>query len=337
MKWRFSPIATQEYQVGVSFFLLILLRALSEGGCHVTAGRLIESLRRRFDENGLPLHFSTNVIPENDPSTLFISAGMQPFKHKFQQPDGSSSGNIQYCVRTNDIDEVGDGTHLTFFQMIGSFGFGTCDYSRHVMMWTNIVRDLELPISHVNVHPDSGFERLWEDKFAVRHDSSCLWTDGSVGGFCSELITPHGLEVGNLVNPLGHSVDVGFGFERMLQLVEGKSRVDETELFDVSLDPISRDHFRTLSVFKGQGIVPGNKGRSYVCRRVIRRYIRLNPRKCDGPFSEWIQSERVRMEQSIREAQKFWRRNREKDETIPVSFYWDTFGIMPEEMILVRS
>jgi len=41
---------------------------------------------------------------------------MQPLKPKFQQPNGSSYGNIQYCVRTNDIDEVGDGTHLTFFR-----------------------------------------------------------------------------------------------------------------------------------------------------------------------------------------------------------------------------
>ena len=109
-------------------------------------------------------------------------------------------------MRTNDIDEVGDGTHLTFFQMVGSFGFGSCEYRRQVEIWTNIVRDLELPISHVNVHPDSGFERFWE------------------GGFRSELFTPDGAEVGDLVNPLGHSIDLGFGYERILQVMEGKSR-----------------------------------------------------------------------------------------------------------------
>ena len=114
-----------------------LLIALFQGGCYVTAGRLNETLRRRFDENGLLLYLSTNVIPENDPTTLFISAGMQPLKPRFQHPDGSSYGNIQYCVRTNDIDEVGDGTHLTFFQMIGSFGFGTTNYGQHAEMWTN--------------------------------------------------------------------------------------------------------------------------------------------------------------------------------------------------------
>jgi hypothetical protein len=204
-------------------------------------------------------------------------------------------------------------------------------------MWTNIVRDLELPISHVNIHPDSGFERYWEGVLPVRYDPECLWTDGNVGGFCSELFTPDGIEVGNLVNPLGHSVDVGFGYERMLQVMERKTRVDETELFDPGFDPVSRDHFRTLSVFKEQRIVPGNKGRNYVCRRLIRRLIRLNPQVYQCPFSEWMQSERTRMEQSIRDAQKYWRRNRDQDGETPDSFYWDTFGILPEEMILVRS
>ena len=203
-------------------------------------------------------------------------------------------------------------------------------------MWTNIVLDLELPISHVNVHPDSNFEHFWEDKFPVRHDPSCIWTDGNVGGFCSELFTPGGVELGNLVNPLGHSVDVGFGFERMLQVLESKPRIDDTELFNPVLDPVSRDHFRTLSVFKEQDIVPGNKGRNYVCRRLIRRFIRLNPYGVECPFSDWMQGERVRMEQSIRDARRFWRRNQDKDGTLPDSFYWDTFGIMPEEMSLVR-
>jgi len=162
-------------------------------------------------------------------------------------------------------------------------------------------------------------------------------TDGNVGGYCSELFTPDGVEVGNLVNPLGHSTDVGFGYKRILQLMEGKSRVDETELFNPLLDPISRDHFRTLSLFKEQGIVPGNKGRSYVCRRIIRRFIRLNPQGFECSFSTWMSSERVRMDQSIRDARKHWHRNRNKHGTIPDIFYWDTFGILPEEMDLVKS
>jgi len=68
---------------------------------------------------------------------------MQPLKSRFEFPDITSYGNIQYCVRTNDIDLVGDGTHLTFFEMVGSFGFGTNKYEDHVDLWTTIVRDLD--------------------------------------------------------------------------------------------------------------------------------------------------------------------------------------------------
>ena len=136
---------------------------------------------------------------------------MQPLKSRFQFPDTTSYGNIQYCVRTNDIDLVGDGTHLTFFEMVGSFGFGTNKYEDHVDLWTTIVRDLELPIHHVDVHPLSPHRPLWEKRgFVVVDNTECVWSDGTVGGYCSELFTPDGLEVGNLVNPMTYSIDVGF-------------------------------------------------------------------------------------------------------------------------------
>ena len=245
---------------------------------------------------------------------------------------------MQYCVRTNDIDEVGDGTHLTFFQMIGSFGFGTYNYESHVQMWSDIMTDLKIPIDHVDVHPDSQLDYLWLQRgYGVRMNPECVWSDGNVGGYCCELFTPDGLEVGNLVNPLQHSVDVGFGYERILQIMEGKSRVDETSLFNQFLDPISRDHFRTLNVFHEQGIVPGNKGRNYVCRRLIRRFIRLNPNGLECSFMDWMDDERIRMENSIRDGRKHWRRNKRKLPPIPNSFYWETFGIMPDEMVLVKE
>jgi alanyl-tRNA synthetase len=256
---------------------------------------------------------------------------MQPLKPLFQSPDGSGYGNIQNCVRTNDIELVGDGTHLTFFQMVGSFGFGTDNYRQHVDMWVSIVRDLGIPISHVNVSYLSRFEPLWVSYYPVRYDEGCVWTDGNVGGYCSELFTPDGLEVGNLVNPLGVSVDVGFGYERLLQVMEGKGRVDETELFRQDLDPVSRDHFRTLSVFREQGIVPGNKGRNYVCRRLMRRFVRLNPSGSGLPFQDWFDSEKTRVERSIRDGRRHKRRN---PGTTP-QFYWETYGVLPEEMELL--
>lgn len=302
------------------------------GGYHDAAGRLDETIQRHFFSNGFPFELSNNIIPENDPTTLFVSAGMQLLKSRFQNPNGTSYGNVQHCVRTNDIEKVGDGAHLTFFQMVGSFGFGTNDYQRHCDMWTHIMEDLNIPISHVNVHPESGFERHWK-QFPVRYDLNCIWTDGNVGGYCSELFTPSGLEVGNLVNPLGHSVDVGFGYERMLQIIEGKNRVDETSCFRQDLDRVSRDHFRTLNVFHEQGITPGNKGRNYICRFLLRRFIRLNPKPVECQFYMWQVDEKQRMEQSIHDGRRFWKRHGDK----PENFWWDSFGIMPEELPLIKT
>jgi len=61
---------------------------------------------------------SASLIPENDPSVLFITAGMHPLVPYLmgeEHPQGSKLVNYQKCVRTGDIDEVGDDTHLTFF------------------------------------------------------------------------------------------------------------------------------------------------------------------------------------------------------------------------------
>lgn len=70
---------------------------------------------------------SAGLLPENDPSTLFTSAGMQPmipFLLGEKHPSGNEIVNVQKCVRTGDIEEAGDSSHLTFFEMIGRWEFG---------------------------------------------------------------------------------------------------------------------------------------------------------------------------------------------------------------------
>ncbi len=70
---------------------------------------------------------SAPVVPQNDPSILFTTAGMHPLVPYLlgeDHPGGRRVADIQKCIRTNDIDEVGDNRHLTFFEMMGYWSFG---------------------------------------------------------------------------------------------------------------------------------------------------------------------------------------------------------------------
>lgn len=297
--------------------------------------QVLEAVERRFGEFGLPLEHSVDLVLKADPSTLFITAGMQPLKARFERADHTNHGSIQNCLRTNDLDSVGDGQHLTFFQMLGSFGFATYNYEMHVELWHSIIRDLNLKVDLVRCHGASGHEALWLRRgYDVQSDEACQWSDGTIGGFCSEMFVGD-LEVGNLVNPLGHSVDVGFGLERLVQLVEGKARVDESSLFECSLDPISRDHFRALNQLAQQGIRPSNKLQGYVCRRLLRRFIRLNPQTpaLAKVFEDWLDIEKALMASGSKKASRYFAKHGAQS----LNFWWDSFGLMPEDVSLLEG
>jgi alanyl-tRNA synthetase len=91
-----------------------------------------------FEERGHSIIPSASLVPENDPSVLFNTAGMQPLVPYLlgqEHPKGKRLADIQKCVRTNDIDEVGDNTHLTFFEMMGNWSLG--DYwKRESINWS---------------------------------------------------------------------------------------------------------------------------------------------------------------------------------------------------------
>jgi alanyl-tRNA synthetase len=273
-----------------------------------------------------------NVIPEDDDSTLFICSGMQRFKRRFYEPDGGHQGTLQSCIRTDDLGLVGDGTHLTHFQMLGNFSFGSDDYEVSVELWHSILTDLEIPVTEIHVHPSRQDHRhLWHQRgYTVVPDDSCVWSDGKIGGDCCEVFVGD-LEIGNLVNPLGHSTDVGFGWERLVQVIEGKSRVDETSFFDQCLHPIVRDHCRTISVLWENNVEPGNKGRNYVCRRLLRKMLKHLSGGEHFEFDDWLKQEQDLREQCLRRGRRLWRKHKDK----PISFWWETFGILPEEVELL--
>lgn len=85
-----------------------------------------------FSEKGHTVIPSASLIPENDPTVLFTTAGMHPLVPYLMgaaHPAGTRLTDVQKCVRTGDIDEVGDSSHLTFFEMLGNWSLG--DYFKH--------------------------------------------------------------------------------------------------------------------------------------------------------------------------------------------------------------
>ena len=80
-----------------------------------------------FQKNGHKFIANASLIPENDPTALFTSAGMHPLVPYLlgqQHPSGRKLVNVQKCLRTSDIDEVGDSYHLSFFEMLGNWSLG---------------------------------------------------------------------------------------------------------------------------------------------------------------------------------------------------------------------
>jgi alanyl-tRNA synthetase len=91
-----------------------------------------EEVRRRFlsffEKRGHSVISSASLVPENDPTVLFNTAGMQPlvpYLMGAKHPKGNKLVDVQKCVRTTDIDEIGDNTHATFFEMLGNWSLGS--------------------------------------------------------------------------------------------------------------------------------------------------------------------------------------------------------------------
>ncbi len=121
-----------------------------------------------FKNHGHSVIPSAPLIPENDPSVLFNTAGMQPLVPYLlgeKHPEGTRLTDYQKCVRTNDIDEVGDNRHLTFFEMLGNWSLG--DYFKEEsikMSYDFLTKELNIPVEKLSVTCFAGDEDCERDE-----------------------------------------------------------------------------------------------------------------------------------------------------------------------------
>src|SRR3989304_424030 len=93
----------------------------------ITRKELIKKYLEFFREKGHSVIPSASLVPANDPTVLFTTAGMHPLTPYLlgqKHPLGKRIVNVQKCIRTVDIDEVGDNCHHTFFEMLGNWSLG---------------------------------------------------------------------------------------------------------------------------------------------------------------------------------------------------------------------
>jgi len=124
-----------------------------------------------FEKYGHKVIPSAPLIPENDPSVLFTTAGMHPLVPYLlgeKHPEGTRLTDYQKCVRTNDIEEVGDNRHLTFFEMLGNWSLG--DYFKEEsikMSFEFLTKELNIPAEKISVTCFEGDESAPKDTVAA--------------------------------------------------------------------------------------------------------------------------------------------------------------------------
>ncbi len=127
-----------------------------------------------FESKGHVVIPSASVIPENDPTCLFNTAGMQPlvpYLKGQQHPQGTRLTDVQKCVRTNDLDSVGDSYHHTFFEMLGNWSLG--DYfKKESITWSFelLTKVLEIPLDKLAFTVFRGNEIVAKDD-----ESASIW------------------------------------------------------------------------------------------------------------------------------------------------------------------
>ena len=303
----------------------------------MTTAEIRDDFLKFFEAKGCKLYPSSSLIPD-DPSLLLTNAGMNQFKEYYQglkTMDEIGACSCQKCVRTGDIDVIGDSSHLSFFEMLGNFSFGGYTKADAIAWaWEFITspEHLGLPIERLYMtvfEDDDEAIELWHshgvayDHISRLGEDDNFWAAGPTGpcGPCSEIYFDQGpefegdapgddgprfLEFWNLVftqydrqedgslPDLPHrNIDTGMGLERIAAIMQHKGTnydgdvlaslvamgeklsgrtYGDDERADRSMRIVS-DHSRSVTFLIGDGVLPGNEGRGYVLRRLLRRAV----------------------------------------------------------------
>ncbi len=297
-----------------------------------------------FEKRGHKIIPSASLVPENDPSVLFNTAGMQPLVPYLlgqEHPMGKRIADIQKCVRTGDLEDIGDNRHFSFFEMMGNWSLG--DYFKEeAISWsyeflTSKEEGLGLDINRLyltifegdeNAPYDEESKKIWMSLGIPEHRIYALpaddnwWSPGDNGpcGPCSEMfydmegnvgdLTLEGfieankketvIEIwndvfmeyekkdGKVIGKLAQkNVDTGAGLERITAVMQGKKTAYDTDLLSDIIEKIKSeskeynenyarvitDHLRTALFMVADGVIPSNKDRGYILRRLIRRTV----------------------------------------------------------------
>ena len=127
-----------------------------------------------FVSKGHKIIENASLIPENDPTVLFTTAGMHPLVPYLlgeKHPEGNRLTDIQRCIRTCDIDEVGDTSHLTFFEMLGNWSLGDYFKTESIQMsFELLTKHLEIPVEELAVTCFAGDSDAPKDE-----ESAAVW------------------------------------------------------------------------------------------------------------------------------------------------------------------
>jgi alanyl-tRNA synthetase len=202
-----------------------------------------------FGSNGHQIVPSAPLVPQNDPTLMFVNAGMVPFKNVFtglETRPYSTAASSQKCVRAggkhNDLDNVGyTARHLTFFEMLGNFSFGDYFKDRAIeLAWNLVTREFGLPADRLTVtvyHTDDEAWDLWK-KIAGLPDERIIriatkdnfWAMGDSGpcGPCSEIFFDHGPSIAG--GPPGSPDEDGDRFVEIWNLVFMQYEQEDNEI-----------------------------------------------------------------------------------------------------------